>query len=474
MTAKERIGLLLDQGTFVETDAYVVSRATQLSAEKAAGDGVFTGYGTIDGRLAYVAVQDPSFMGGAVGEIHGAKIAKTAEMAARMGAPFICLIDCAGARIEEGLDALESFGKMISAMASASGVIPMIAGVLGSCPAGMSFVAEMADFVVMTKNATMSVNSADAIKAAGNPDADEKSVAGSEMNGSKNGCAHFVTDGDEDCIGKIKEIFNILPDNNLSGTPVELCNDDLNRVVTELDSITTSDDYNVKDIIKAITDNGYFLEVHEAYADNMVVGFGKFNGAVVGIVANQNAVKEGALSVQACIKAARFVQFCDAFNISVLTLTDTGSFVPCLCQEKQGVARAMAKLVYTFSQATVAKVNIVIKKAYGSAYVAMNSKSLGADYTYAWQGSDIAPLDPVACASVLYHDEIAASDNQAEVRAAKAKEYRDTYATPLNAAQRGYVDDVIRPCETRARIISAFEMLATKRVSGPARKHGNK
>jgi len=206
----------------------------------------------------------------------------------------------------------------------------------------------------------------------------------------------------------------------------------------------------------------------------MVVGFAKFNGAVVGVVANQNAVKEGALSVQACIKASRFVQFCDAFNISVLTLTDTGSFVPCLCQEKQGVARAMAKLVYTFSQATVAKVNIVIKKAYGSAYVAMNSKSLGADYTYAWQGSDVAVLDPIACASVLYHDEIAASDNQAEVRQAKAKEYREMYATPLNAAQKGYVDDVIRPCETRARVISAFEMLATKRVSGPARKHGNK
>ena len=241
-----------------------------------------------------------------------------------------------------------------------------------------------------------------------------------------------------------------------------------------MDSITASDDYNVKDIIKAISDNGYFLEVHETYADNMVVGFAKFNGAVVGVVANQNAVKEGALSVQACIKASRFVQFCDAFNISVLTLTDTGSFVPCLCQEKQGVARAMAKLVYTFSQATVAKVNIVIKKAYGSAYVAMNSKSLGADYTYAWQGSDVAVLDPIACASVLYHDEIAASDNQAEVRLAKAKEYRDAYATPLNAASKGYIDDVIRPCETRARVISAFEMLATKRVSGPARKHGNK
>ena len=474
MTARERIESLFDSDTFVETDAYVVSRAAELNAEKVAGDGIVTGYGTIDGRLAYASAQDASFMGGAVGEMQAKKMANVVNLAARMGAPYIALLDCSGARIQEGIDALEGFGAVVSAMAFASGVVPMIATVLGPCQAGMSFVAQLADFVIMTKNANMSVNGATAIKAAGNLEADDKTVGGVEMNASKNGCAHFTAEDDAEAIAKVKELFALLPDNNLSGAPADICGDDLNRLSPELDSITAQEGYNVRDIIKAITDNGYFLEVHETFAENIVVGFGKMNGSVIGIVANQNAVSEGALSVKACIKASRFVQLCDSFNIPVLTLTDTVGFVPCLCEEKQGLARALSKLVYTFSQASVPKVNIILNKAYGSAYVAMNSKSLGADFTYAWKGSDIAPMDPIACASVLFHDEIAASDDQAACRKAKAEEYRSTYGTPLNAAARGYVDDVIAPSATRARAISAFEMLATKRVSGPARKHGNK
>ena len=474
MTARERIECLFDSGTFVETDAYVVSRAPELNADKVSGDGIVTGYGTIDGRLAYAAAQDSSFMGGAFGEMQAKKMANATRMAARMGAPYITILDCSGARIQEGLDALEGFGDVISVMASASGVVPMIAAVTGPCQAGMSFVAQLADFVIMTKDANMSVNGAAAIKAAGNPDADDKTVGGIAMNAEKNGCAHFTANDDADCLSKIKELFALLPDNNLSGAPVEICGDDLNRVAPELDSITAKEEYDVKEIIQAITDNGYFMEVHEKFAENIVVGFGKMNGSVIGIVANQNAVSDGALSVKACIKASRFVQLCDSFNIPVLTLTDTAGFIPCLCEEKQGLARALSKLVYTFSQASVPKVNLIVNKAYGSAYVAMNSKSLGADFTYAWKGSDIAPMDPIACASVLYHDEIAASEDQAVCRKAKAEEYRSTYGTPLNAAARGYVDDVIEPSATRARVISAFEMLATKRVNGPARKHGNK
>ncbi len=474
MTARERIECLFDSGTFVETDAYVVSRAPELNVDKVSGDGILTGYGTIDGRLAYAAAQDSSFLGGAIGEMQAKKMANAANMAARMGAPYIAMLDCSGARIQEGLDALEGFGDVISAMSSASGVIPMIAAVMGPCQAGMSFVAQLADFIIMTKNANMSVNGAEAIKAAGNPDADDKTVGGVEMNAAKNGCAHFTAEDDDACIAKIKELFALLPDNNLTGAPAEICGDDLNRVSPELDSITNKEEYDIRDIIKAVTDNGYFMELHEKFAENIVAGFGKMGGAVIGIVANQNAVSEGALSVKACIKASRFVQFCDSFNIPVLTFTDTAGFVPCLCEEKQGLARALSKLVYTFSQASVPKVNLILNKAYGSAYVAMNSKSLGADFTYAWKGSDIAPLPPIACASVLYHDEIATSDDQAACRKAKAEEYRSTYGTPLNAAARGYVDDVIDPSATRARVISAFEMLATKRVNGPARKHGNK
>lgn len=474
MTARERIECLFDSGTFVETDAYVVSRAAELNADKVPGDGIVTGYGTIDGRLAYAAAQDASFMGGAIGEMQAKKMADTVAKAAQMGAPYIAMIDCSGARIQEGIDALAGFGQVISAMSSASGVIPMIAAVMGPCPAGMSIAAQMADMILMTRDANMSVNGAEALKAAGNPEASDKTVGGAEMNAEKNGCVHFTADSDEDCIAKLKEIFTVLPDNNLSGAPAEICGDDLNRAAGELNSLTDKEDYDVRDVIRAITDNGYFLEVHEKFAGNMVVGFGKMNGSVIGIAANQNAVQEGALSVKACIKASRFVQFCDSFNIPVLTLTDTAGFVPCMCEEKQGLARALSKLVYTFSQATVAKVNVIINKAYGSAYVAMNSKSLGADFTYAWKGSDIAPMDPIACASVLYHDEIAASEDQAACRKAKAAEYRENYGTPLHAAARGYVDDVIDPSATRARVISAFEMLATKRMSGPARKHGNK
>lgn len=474
MTARERIECLFDSGTFVETDAYVVSRAAELNADKIPGDGVVTGYGTIDGRLAYASAQDSSFMGGAIGEMQAKKMANAANMAVRMGAPYIAMLDCGGARIQEGLDALEGFGAVVSAMASASGVVPMIAAVMGQCQAGMSFVAQMADFVIMTKSANMSVNGASAVKAAGNLDADDKTVGGIEMNAEKNGCAHFTAEDDAACLAKIKELFALLPDNNLSGAPAEVCGDDLNRVAPALDSITANAGYDVREIIQSITDNGYFMEVHEQFAGNIVAGFGKMNGSVIGIVANQNAVSDGALSVKACIKASRFVQLCDSFNIPVLTLTDTAGFVPCMCEEKQGLARALSKLVYTFSQTSVPKVNVIINKAYGSAYVAMNSKSLGADFTYAWKGSDIAPMDPIACASVLYHDEIAASDDQAACRKAKAEEYRSAYGTPLNAAARGYVDDVIDPSATRARVISAFEMLATKRVSGPARKHGNK
>ena len=474
MTAREKIECLFDSGTFVETDAYVVSRAAELNAEKIPGDGVVAGYGTMDGRLVYAAAQESSFMGGALGEMQAKKIADTVERAARMGAPYIGLLDCSGVRIQEGLDALAGFGQIITAMSSASGVIPMVSAVMGPCPAGMSFVAQLADFIFMTEKAAMSVNGAEALKAAGNLEADEKTVGGVEMNTEKNGCVHFTADTDEACLAKLKELVALLPDNNLSGAPAELCNDDLNRTSGELASLTKKEAYNVKDVIRAVTDNGYFLEVHEKFAGNIVIGFGKMNGSVIGIVANQNAVQEGALSVKACIKASRFVQFCDSFNIPILTLTDTAGFVPCICEEKQGLARALSKLVYTFSQATVAKVNVIINKAYGSAYVAMNSKSLGADFTYAWEGSDIAPMEPIACASVLYHDEIAASDDQAACRKEKAKEYRAQYGTPLHAASRGYVDDVIEPSSTRARVISAFEMLATKRVSGPARKHGNK
>ena len=474
MTAKERLNLLLDEGTLAETGAGALSRAAALSAEKVPGDGVLTGYGTVEGRPVYVAAQDSGFMGGALGEIHAAKIADAVNKAVKVGVPFVLLVDCSGARMEEGLEALEGMGSLAGAMASASGIIPMVAAVMGNAPAGMSMITELADFVFITKDSHMSVNSPDAVKAAGTVDATPDSVAGAEMNSEKNGCAHFACENDESCVKAIKELLAVLPDNNLDGAPVEICGDDLSRYEAGLDSITLNGGYDVRDIIKAVSDNNFFLEVHENYGKSAVVGFAKFNGSTVGVAANQNAFKDGALNVKACIKMARFVQFCDAFNIPLVTFTDTAGFVPCIRQEKQGLARSLAKLVYTFSQADVPSINVIINKAYGSAYIAMNSKGLGADITYAWNTSDIAPLDPVTAASVLYHDEIAASDNQAAARAAKAEEYKKAYATPLNALAKGYVDEVIAPGETRARIISGLELLSTKKTIELYKKHGTK
>lgn len=473
MTTRERILQLLDEGTFVETDAHVVSRAQELAADKVAGDGAITGYGTIDGRLTYVSAQDSAFLGGALGEMQAKKIADIVDMAVKMGAPYVGMIDCSGARIQEGLDALNGFGKIMSSMSAASGVIPQIMAVMGPCPAGMSFVAAMADFVFMTESAEMSVNGAELIKAAGDLNATAKTVGGIEINAEKNGMAHFTEKDDAACISNIKKLLSILPDNNLSGAPRAECADDLNRFCDSLGSLTAAEDYDIKTVINTIADDQNFIEVHAAYAKNMVCGFVRLNGATVGVAANQNAEKEGQLSVKACTKAAGFVRFCDSFNIPILTLTDTAGFVPCLCEEKQGLAKAVGKMVYAFTEASVPKVNVVINKAYGSAYVAMNSKSIGADFSYAWSGSDIAPLDPVTCASVLYHDEIAASGDQAVCRREKAEEYRKAYATPVNAAAKGYIDDIIEPGATRARVISAFEMLSSKRAAGPARKHGN-
>lgn len=470
MTARDRIKSLFDENTFAETDAKLMSKG----AEKAAGDGVITGYGTVNGRLCFAASQDSEFLGGAFGEAQATKIANAIARAVKVGAPFVLFIDTAGARLEEGLDALEGLGRLTAALAEASGVIPTMSAVVGQCPAGMSIIAEMTDFVLMTEKGTMSVNAPQAIKATGVIDADAKTVAGVAMNTEKNGCAHFACSDDDALVVKLKELVDVLPDNNYSGTPGELCEDDLNRQSPELSAIVSREGYDVKEIIKAVSDYGFFLEVHENYAKNIVTGFAKFNGYTVGVVANQNACKEGNLSVDACIKAARFVQFCDSFNIAIVTLTDTAGYEVCLCQEKKGLARSLAKLAYTFSQATVAKVNIIINKAYGSAYMTMNSKALGADFVYAWDEADIAVLDPVTSASVLYHDEIAASKDQAETRKQKAKEYKELYGTPLNAAQKGVIDDCIVPAETRPRIISALEMLATKSVATPDRKHGNK
>ena len=470
MKAREIILNLFDENTFAETDAKLMSKGT----EKVHGDGIITGYGSVNGRLCFAAVQDSEFLGGAFGEAQTAKVENIIKRAETVGSPFIFFIDSAGARLEEGLDAIAGFGRVAKALADVSGVIPTVAAVTGSCPAGMSVIAEMTDFVFMTETATMSVNAPEALKAEGKQDDESKAANSMKMNTEKNGCAHFGTANDEELINKVKELIEVLPDSNLSGAPQLSCSDDINRQSPELESLVAGDSYDVKDIIKAVSDSGYFLEVHEGFAENMACGFAKFGGTVAGVVANRSSHKEGALSVKSCIKAARFVQFCDAFDIPIVSFTDTTGYVKCFRQEKQGLARSLAKLAYTFSQTTAPKIDIIINKAYGSAQSIMNSRSLGADFVYAWNNADIAALDPITCASVLYHDEIAASANQAETRKQKAEEYRKMYATPLNAAEKGIVDDCISPAETRPRIISALEMLATKKVAIPDRKHGTK
>ena len=479
LSARERIDLLFDANSFIEVDAFIESRCFDfgMQKKKLAGDGVVTGYGTINGRKVFVASQDFTVIGGSLGEMHAKKITKAMDMALKMGAPFLSINDSGGARIEEGLDALSGYGDIFYRNTLASGVIPQISVIMGPCAGGAVYSPAITDFIFMVENTSqMFITGPQVIKSVTGEEVTAETLGGANVHTAVSGVAHFKSASEQECIEDIKRLLSFIPDNNVSDTMYFGETDSANKIIESLNEIIPEESnkaYDMYDVIGQVVDNGDFFEVQSYFAQNMIIGFGRLNGKSVGIVANQPKVMAGSLDMNAADKAARFVRFCDAFNIPLVSLTDVPAFLPGVAQEHNGIIRHGAKLLYAFSEATVPKVNVILRKAYGGAYIAMNSKTIGADMVFAWPSAEIAVMGPDGAANIIFKKDIAASENPAETRKEKIAEYRDKFSNPYVAAARGYVDDVIEPAQTRARIIVALEMLNTKRENRPAKKHGN-
>lgn len=479
LTARERIGILFDEGSFVELDAFVTHRCSNfdMAETSAPAEGVITGFGTIEGRPVYVYSQDFTVIGGSLGEMHAKKICKVMDMAMKTGAPIIGINDSGGARIQEGLDALAGFGEIFYRNTKASGVIPQISVIMGPCAGGAVYSPAITDFVFMVdKTAQMFITGPSVIKAVTGEDVSFDELGGAKAHSEKSGVSHFAFSDDKECLLKVRELISYLPSNNLEDAPADIPSDDINRLSERLVSIVpdnANQPYDVKDVIKEIADNGKFFEVLPEFAKNIVTAFAKMNGQTVGIVANQPAVSAGSLDVNSSDKAARFVRFLDSFNIPIVTLTDVPGFLPGVDQEHNGIIRHGAKLLYAYSEATVPKINVILRKAYGGAYIAMSSKHLGADIVYAWPTAEIAVMGPEGAANIIFKNDIKEAQDPISKRTEMIEAYRTQFANPYEAAKRGYVDDVISPDSTRPRIIAALEMLYGKRENTPAKKHGN-
>jgi len=479
LTARERLDLLFDEGSFVEIDAFVKHRCTEFGMQDvdAPGEGVVTGYGTVDGRLVYAFAQDFTVVGGSLGEMHAKKICKVMDMALKMGAPLVGINDSGGARIQEGVDALSGYGNIFFRNTIASGVIPQISVIMGPCAGGAVYSPALTDFVFMVdKTSQMFITGPQVIKAVTGEEVTPEELGGAMTHNSISGVAHFISPDERQCIEDIKRLLSFLPSNNMETAPEFDCEDDLNRIEEKLNEIVPDNPnkaYDMKDIITTIVDNGDFMEVQPYYAMNIITGFARLNGKSIGIIANQPKVLAGCLDINASDKAGRFIRTCDAFNIPVLNLVDVPGFLPGTNQEYGGIIRHGAKMLYAYSEATVPKVTLIVRKAYGGAYLAMCSKDLGADQVFAWPSAEIAVMGPDGAANIIFKKDIEAAENPAAARQEKIEEYKSKFATPYIAASRGYVDDVIEPATTRQRLISAFEMLQSKRETRPAKKHGN-
>lgn len=471
LTARERIESLMDTSTFVEVGAFVKQRATDfnLSQKDAPADGVVTGYGSINGRLVYVYSQDSTVLGGALGEMHAKKIVAIYDMALKMGAPIVALIDSTGLRLQEATDALEGFGAIFLKQSLASGVIPQITAILGNCGGGASIIPSLSDFTVMTaKNTKLFVNSPNALD---DKSASFEKYASADFHGTSTGIVDKVCETEEECLGTIRLLINILPANNLEVSDGFDLTDDPNREVPEIISaITTGVD--AKAFIGTLADNHEIVEIKELYAPEVVTAFVMLNGATVGAIGNQTVGNDGRLTSAGCEKIADFVKFCDAFNIPILSITDVTGFMATVEQEKAGISKAVAKMTYAFASATVPKVNFIVNRAFGSAYVAQNSKHIGADFVYALPGAVISVMEATSAVKIMYSEEIAESKVADELITQKTQDFTTQQASPYAAASRGYVDDVINPAGARKRIIAAFEMLTTKRDLAPGKKHG--
>lgn len=479
LTARERIDLLLDKNSFREIDAFVIHRTYDFDLDKQhyAGDSVVTGWGTIDGRLVYVYSQDFTVFGGSLGEVHAAKIVKVMEMAMKNGAPVIGINDSGGARIQEGVVSLAGYSEIFLRNTLASGVVPQISAIMGPCAGGAVYSPALTDFIFMVKNSSyMFVTGPDVVKSVTHEDVSFEDLGGASVHAEKSGVCHFAAENESDTLFLIRKLVSFLPQNNMEDAPFVATTDDPLRSEEALDSLIPDDPgkpYDIKDVLALVMDNGQFFEVHENYAMNVVVGFSRLGGHSVGVVANQPAVLAGVLDIDASEKAARFIRFCDSFNIPIITFEDVPGFLPGTYQEHHGVIRSGAKLLYAYCEATVPKITVITRKAYGGAYCVMSPKHTRGDVNFAWPTAEIAVMGPDGAVSVILRRELEKADDPIARKAELVADYRDKFANPYVAAQRGFVDDVIEPHETRARLINALEMLQNKRDSNPAKKHGN-
>ncbi len=479
LTARERIDLLIDEGTFEEIGMLVMHRISDfgLDKQKIPGDGVVTGYGKVNGREVFVYSQDFTVFGGSLSEAHAEKICKIMDMAMKMGVPVIGLNDSGGARIQEGVVSLGGYADIFLRNTLASGVIPQISAIMGPCAGGAVYSPAITDFVLMVKNTSyMFVTGPNVVKTVTHEEVTSEYLGGAMTHASKSGVAHFACENEIECLDHIKKLLSFLPQNNVDDPPRANCTDPIGRKDERLNTIipdSSSKPYDIKEIIHAVVDDRDFLEVHQEYAQNIVVGFARMNGMSVGIVANQPAVLAGVLNIEASIKAARFVRFCDAFNIPLITFEDVPGFLPGTDQEWRGIIVHGAKLLYAYCEATVPKITVITRKAYGGAYDVMNSKHIRGDMNFAWPTAEIAVMGPKGAVEIIFKKEIEKAEDKKTALEKMLQEYVDKFANPYIAAERGYIDDVIEPSETRLRIIRALEMLETKVDKNPKKKHGN-
>jgi propionyl-CoA carboxylase beta chain len=479
LSARERVLLLLDEGTFCELDRLVEHRCLDfgMADNRVPGDGVVSGHGRVDGRLVFVFAQEFSVFGGSLSETNAAKICKVMDLALKMGAPVVGLNDSGGARIQEGVASLGGYADIFLRNTLASGVVPQISAILGPCAGGAVYSPAITDFNVMVRDTSyMFVTGPDVIRAVTHEEVTKEELGGAMTHNARSGVAHFAVDDDRAGLALIRELLSYLPSNNLEEAPVHATADPVDRESPELDSLVPEDParpYDIKALVRAVVDDGRFLEVHEHFAPNLVVGFARLAGHSIGVVANQPAVLAGCLDIDASVKGARFVRFCDAFNIPLVTFEDVPGFLPGTAQEFGGIIRHGAKLLYAFAEATVPKVTVITRKAYGGAYCVMSSKHLRTDVNYAWPSAEIAVMGPEGAVNVLYRRELKAAADPAAARARRVAEFREKFANPDVAARRGFVDGVIAPRRTRAAIVTGLEMARTKRDRNPPKKHGN-
>ena len=479
MTARERIELLLDEGSFNELDRFVIHQCTDfgMDEKRVLGDGVVTGYGTIEGRLVYIFSQDFTVFGGSLGEMFAKKVCKIMDLAVKAGAPVIGLNDSGGARIQEGVASLAGYGDIFFRNVTTSGVIPQISAVLGPCAGGAVYSPALTDFIIMVdKTSHMFITGPDVVKTVLGQEVSFEELGGAMIHSTTSGVTHFIAKDEQQCIQIIKKLLSYLPSNYLEDAPIVEIGDDPNRSDESLGTILPDDPdkpYDVKEVINRIVDNADFFEVQALWAQNIVIGFARLNGKTIGIVANQPAHNAGALDVNSSMKAGRFVRFCDAFNIPIVTFVDVPGFLPGIEQEHGGIIKHGSKLLYAYCEATVPKVTVILRKDYGGAYDVMGSKHSGADINYAWPTAEIAVMGPHGAINIIFRKEIAEAKDQKKKHNELVNEYRQKFASPYIAAQKGYIDEVIIPAETRPKLISALESLATKRELRPSRKHSN-